>query len=51
MKQELAAEIMTAVKNNKRLYLEECGIKGTDESILYLKIVGKDDKVISLEIK
>jgi len=51
MKDESAEQIWSIVTNNKGMYLEKCGIKGTDEKVLYLKIVGQDDKVLSLKIK
>jgi hypothetical protein len=51
MKPELAAKIMAAAKEYKRIYLEECGIKGKNESVLYLRIVAHDDSVISLRME
>jgi len=51
MKPELAAKIMFAMENHKRVYLEECGIKGKDESVLYLRIVAQDDSIISLRME
>jgi len=50
MKDDAVKKIMSVMKN-KRPYVEERGITGTDESTLYFKIVAQDDNVISMKME